>query len=62
MKTGELTGSRVSDVSVSGFTIRGFKIAGEGAFVIDVDGARNTTLWETVSQAMSLAGSALAGA
>src|SRR5688500_9677248 len=26
----EITGPRVSDVSVSGFTIRGFKIAGKG--------------------------------
>jgi parallel beta-helix repeat protein len=45
-KTGELTGPRVSDVSVSGFTIRGFKIGGKGdstAFVIDVFGARNAT-------------------
>ena len=30
IKTGELTGQRVSDVSVSGFTIRGFKIKGKG--------------------------------
>jgi hypothetical protein len=29
--TGEFTGPRVSDVSVSGFTIRGFKIKGKGA-------------------------------
>src|SRR5918994_552164 len=29
-KTGKLTGPRVSDVSVSGFTIRGFKIKGKG--------------------------------
>jgi parallel beta-helix repeat protein len=46
-KTGELTGPRVSDVSVSGFTIRGFKIAGEGdskAFMIDVYAARNATV------------------
>src|ERR687896_1829113 len=45
--TGKLTGSRVSDVSVSGFTIRGFKIAGkvgESAYVIDVIGARNATV------------------
>src|SRR5215204_7591170 len=35
-ETFELTGPRVSDVSVSGFTIRGFKIAGKGGFVIDV--------------------------
>jgi nitrous oxidase accessory protein NosD len=44
IKTGELTGPRVSDVSVSGFTIRGFKIAGKGAYVIDVTGARNATV------------------
>jgi parallel beta-helix repeat protein len=47
IKTGELTGQRVSDVSVSGFTIRGFKIKGKGdntAFVIDVFGARNATV------------------
>jgi parallel beta-helix repeat protein len=42
--TGELTGPRVRDVSVSGFTIRGFKIAGNGAFVIDFNGARNATV------------------
>src|SRR5215207_901326 len=47
IKTGKLTGPRVSDVSVSGFTIRGFKIKGKGdntAFVIDVIGARNATV------------------
>jgi parallel beta-helix repeat protein len=46
INTDKLEGQRVSDVSVSGFTIRGFKIAGEGAsaFVIDVGGARNTTV------------------
>src|SRR5918994_2961224 len=47
IKTGELTGQRVSDVSVSGFTIRGFKIAGKGdstAFVIDATAARNATV------------------
>src|SRR5215207_9831396 len=46
-KTGKLTGPRVSDVSVSGFTIRGFKIKGKGdytAFVIDVYAARNATV------------------
>jgi parallel beta-helix repeat protein len=46
-KTGKLTGQRVSDVSVSGFTIRGFKIKGKGgeaAFVIDVIAARNATV------------------
>jgi parallel beta-helix repeat protein len=47
IKTGELTGPRVSDVSVSGFTIRGFKFKGKGdnqAFVIDVYAARNATV------------------
>jgi nitrous oxidase accessory protein NosD len=47
IKNGELTGPRVSDVSVSGFTFRGFKIKGEGgdsAFVIDVYAARNATV------------------
>src|SRR5215203_1842246 len=47
IKTGELTGPRVSDVSVSGFTIRGFKIKGtpgNDAFVIDVYAARNATV------------------
>src|ERR671917_1413383 len=44
LKTGKLEGQRVSDVSVSGFTIRGFKILGKGgAYVIDVEGARNAT-------------------
>jgi parallel beta-helix repeat protein len=44
LKTGEITGPRVSDVSISGFTFRGFKIARKGAFVIDVTGARNATV------------------
>jgi parallel beta-helix repeat protein len=47
IKTDKLEGQRVSDVSVSGFTIRGFEIAGKGdedAFVIDVTDARNTTV------------------
>ena len=47
LKNGKLEGQRVSDVSVSGFTIRGFKIAGkvgESAYVIDVIGARNATV------------------
>src|SRR3712207_4314989 len=38
LKTETLTGPRVRDVSISGFTFRGFKIAGKGAFVIDVFG------------------------
>jgi parallel beta-helix repeat protein len=47
LKNGELEGQRVSDVSVSGFTIRGFKIKGKGdfsAYVIFVTGARNATV------------------
>jgi parallel beta-helix repeat protein len=47
LNTGKLEGPRVSDVSVSGFTIRGFKIAGkegESAWVIDLTGARNATV------------------
>jgi parallel beta-helix repeat protein len=49
LETGEPTGPRVSDVSVSGFTIRGFKIAGKGdkdLVGIDVTNARNTTVVE----------------
>src|ERR671910_606038 len=43
LKTGKLTGSRVRDVSISGFTIRGFnRIA--STIVIDVWGARNATV------------------
>jgi parallel beta-helix repeat protein len=42
LKTGKTTGPRVSDVSVSGFTIRGFK--DKSVFLIDVIGARNTTV------------------
>jgi parallel beta-helix repeat protein len=41
-KTGELTGQRVSDVRVSGFTIRGFKY--KDASVIDAYAARNATV------------------
>ncbi len=42
-QTGEITGPRVSDVSVSGFTIRGFQEGGQG-FSIDVLHARDTTV------------------
>src|SRR5215213_2828610 len=46
-ETGEVN-KRVRDVSVSGFTFRGFKIKGKGdrccAFVIDVYAARNATV------------------
>ena len=44
LETGELKGQRVSDVSVSGFTIRGFKDKEGGVRVIDVYGARNATV------------------
>jgi parallel beta-helix repeat protein len=47
LKTGKLTGSRVRDVSISGFTIRGFKQKpnkGFGTIMIDVWGARNATV------------------
>jgi parallel beta-helix repeat protein len=47
IETGEITRQRVRDVSVSGFTIRDFKIAGlrdKDAFVIDVTGARNAAV------------------
>jgi nitrous oxidase accessory protein NosD len=44
IKNGQLEGQRVSDVSVSGFTIRGFKIEGDGARVIDVIAARNASV------------------
>jgi parallel beta-helix repeat protein len=42
IETGEFTGPRVSDVSVSGFTIRGLK--DKDALGIDVTNARNTTV------------------
>jgi parallel beta-helix repeat protein len=49
LDTGELTGPRVRDVSVSGFTIRGFKIKrgrveGSKPRVIDIYAARNATV------------------
>jgi parallel beta-helix repeat protein len=47
LQTGEITGPRVSDVSVSGFTIRGFQETGQGdfpGFSIDVFHARNATV------------------
>jgi parallel beta-helix repeat protein len=46
--TGERTGPRVKDVSVSGFTIRGFETAGPDgdAFVIDFYDTRNATITE----------------
>jgi parallel beta-helix repeat protein len=47
IKTATLTGSRVRDVSISGFTIRGFKQKpnkGHTTIMIDVLGARNATV------------------
>jgi len=47
LKTATLTGSRVRDVSISGFTIRGFKQKpnkGSSTIMIDVFGARNATV------------------
>src|ERR687898_527607 len=47
LKTATLTGSRVRDVSISGFTIRGFKQKQKKGFatiMIDVFGARNATV------------------
>src|SRR5215204_6582914 len=47
LKTGKLTGSRVRDVSISDFTIRGFKQKqkkGVAQNMIDVLGARNVTV------------------
>ena len=47
LETGEITGPRVSDVSVSGFTIRGFQEGGKGefkTFSIDVLAARDATV------------------
>jgi parallel beta-helix repeat protein len=45
VENGNLTGPRVRDVSVSGFTLRGFnKEKGDDNFAIDVSGARNDTI------------------
>src|SRR5687768_13856344 len=47
IETIKIEGPRVSGVSVSGFTIRGFKMGGKkgsAVVVIDVLGARNTTV------------------
>src|SRR5215203_2250122 len=47
LKTATLTGSRVRDVSISGFTIRGYNQKPKNGFttiVIDVWGARNATV------------------
>ena len=57
-ENGEITGQRVSDVSVSGFTIRGFRLKGS-ALGSTLPSLATLLLSETVSQAMSLTGSAL---
>ena len=44
LDTGEVTRPRVKDVSVSGFTIRGFKMTRREHALIDVFGARNATV------------------
>jgi parallel beta-helix repeat protein len=44
LKSSKVTGPRVKDVSVTGFTIRGFKEGGDGNFAIDAAGARNATI------------------
>ena len=45
LENGNLTGPRVSDVSVSGFTFRDFnKEKGDDNFAIDASGARNATI------------------
>jgi hypothetical protein len=63
IKTATLTGQRVRDVSISGFTIRGFKQKpnkGHTTIIIDVLGARATLLLKvTMSWATSAPGLAL---
>ena len=44
LKAETLTGSRVKDVSVTGFTFRGFEDKQQGLFGIDLFGARNATI------------------
>jgi nitrous oxidase accessory protein NosD len=44
LQNGELTGPRVSDVGVSGFTFRGFEQTEDGTFAIDAPGARDATI------------------
>src|ERR671921_2665660 len=44
LQNGELTGSRVKDVGVSGFTFRGFEQTEDGTFAIDVPGARDAAI------------------
>jgi parallel beta-helix repeat protein len=44
LEASKVIGPRVKDVSVTGFTIRGFKEGGDGNFAIDAAGARNATI------------------
>ena len=44
LQNGELTGPRVSDVGVSGFTFRGFEQTEDVTFAIDVPGARDAAI------------------
>jgi parallel beta-helix repeat protein len=44
LQNGELTGPRVSDIGVSGFTFRGFEQTEDGTFAIDAPGARDATI------------------
>jgi nitrous oxidase accessory protein NosD len=44
LQNGELTGSRVKDVGVSGFTFRGFEQTKDVTFAIDVPGARDAAI------------------
>jgi parallel beta-helix repeat protein len=44
LQNGELTGPRVSDVGVSGFTFRGFQQTEDGTFAIEAPGARDATI------------------
>src|SRR5215218_5496525 len=44
LQNGKLTGSRVKDVGVSGFTFRGFEQTKDVTFAIDVPGARDAAI------------------
>jgi parallel beta-helix repeat protein len=44
LQNGELTGPRVSDVGVSGFTFRGFEQTEDVAFAIEAPGARDASI------------------
>jgi parallel beta-helix repeat protein len=60
LKTETLTGQRVRDVSISGFTFRGFEDKEGGLFAIDLFGARNATI--TGNRAIgNVAGGIIAG-